>query len=116
MLYAQLNQTEKAEHAYRQAIERDGTLANSYMGLGKLYRQAGRHREAKEMLDRAVALAPRSASVHYLRAQVLQRLGQSADARREFYTAAGLLKSFNDRLQQDPSGDQTADAQDAAQQ
>jgi hypothetical protein len=27
-----------------------------------------------------------------------------------------LLKSFNDRLQQDPSGDQAADAQDAAQQ
>jgi hypothetical protein len=47
---------------------------------------------------------------------VLLRLGQSADAHREFDTAAGLLKSFDDRLQEDPSGDQTADAQDAAQQ
>jgi hypothetical protein len=27
-----------------------------------------------------------------------------------------LLKSFNDRLQQDPSGDHSGDAQDAAQQ
>jgi hypothetical protein len=40
----------------------------------------------------------------------------SEPSNREFDTAAGLVKSLNDRLQQDPSGDQTADAQDAAQQ
>ena len=57
-LYAQLNQTEKAERAYRHAIELDQTLVNSYVGLGKLYRHAGRDREALEMLDHAVALAP----------------------------------------------------------
>jgi Flp pilus assembly protein TadD len=115
-LYAQLNQTEKAERAYRHAIELDQTLVNSYVGLGKLYRHAGRDREALDMLDHAVALAPNSASVHYARAQVLARLGQSANAHQEFDTSARLLKSFNDRLQQDHSGDQAADAQDAAQQ
>jgi tetratricopeptide (TPR) repeat protein len=115
-LYAQLNQTEKAERAYRKAIELDQTLVNSYVGLGKLYRHAGRDRKALDMLDHAVALAPNSASVHYARAQVLARLGQSANAHQEFDTSARLLKSFNDRLQQDPSGDQAADAQDAAQQ
>ena len=113
-LYAQQNKTEKAEHAYRQAIERDNTLVNSYVGLGKLYRQAGRNGEALAMLDHAVALAPQSASVHYARGQALARLGQSAN--QEFDTSAKLLKSFNDRLQQDPSGDLAADAQDAAQQ
>jgi hypothetical protein len=46
----------------------------------------------------------------------LTRLGQPAKAHQEFDTAAELLKSFNDRLQQDPSGDGSADAQDAAQQ
>ena len=54
--------------------------------------------------------------MHYTRGQVLARLGQSAQAHEEFETSARLLKSFNDRLQLDLSGDQSADAQDAAQQ
>jgi Flp pilus assembly protein TadD len=84
--------------------------------LAKLYRRAGRYSDAKAMLDHAVALAPNSASIHYARAQVLARLGQAANAHQEFETSAQLLKSLNDQLQQDPSGDRTADAQDAAQQ
>jgi predicted Zn-dependent protease len=68
------------------------------------------------MLDHAVALAPQSASVHYLRGQVLAKLGRAAEAKEEFETSARLLKSFNDRLQEDPLGERSADAQDAAQQ
>jgi tetratricopeptide (TPR) repeat protein len=116
LLYMQLGQTDKAAHAYRKAIVLDQTLVNSYVGLAKLDRQAGRYNHSLEMLDHAVALAPKSASVHYLRGQVLAKLGQKAKADEEFGTSARLLKSFNDRLQQDPSGDQAADAQDAAQQ
>jgi Tfp pilus assembly protein PilF len=89
---------------------------NSYIGLAKLYRRSSRFREALEMLDHAVALASQSASVHYLRAQVLTHLGETADAQREFDISAKLLKSFNDQVQQSLSGDRTADAQHAAQQ
>jgi tetratricopeptide (TPR) repeat protein len=116
ILYAELNQPAKAERSFRRAIERNSALVNSYFGLAKLYRDAARYPEALEMLDHAEALAPQSASVHYARGKVLARLGQSANAHQEFDTAAQLLKSFNDRLQQDPSGDRSADAQDAAQQ
>ncbi len=48
-----------------------GEFVNSYFGLAKLYRDAGRYQEALEMLDHAEALAPQSASVHYMRGQVL---------------------------------------------
>jgi tetratricopeptide (TPR) repeat protein len=116
ILYARLDQPDKAEHSYRQAIEHNNSQVNSYFGLAKLYREAGRYQEALEMLDHAEALAPHSASVHYTRGQVLARLGQPAKAHQEFDTAASLLKSFNDRIQQDPLGDKAADAQDAAQQ
>jgi tetratricopeptide (TPR) repeat protein len=116
ILYAQLGQPDRAEHYFRQAIERNNLLVNSYFGLAKLYRQKARYPEALEMLDRAEVLAPQSASVHYTRGQILAHLGQSTKAQREFDTAARLLKSFNDRLQQDPSGDHSGDAQDAAQQ
>lgn len=116
ILYAQLSQPDRAERYFRQAVERNSLLVNSYFGLAKLYRNNGRYQEALQMLDHAEVLAPHSASVHYTKGQVLARLGQSAKAHQEFDAAAKLLKSFNDRLQQDPSGDHSADAQDAAQQ
>lgn len=116
ILYARLNQTDRAEHSFRQAITLDQTLVNSYIGVAKLYRTSSRYREALEMLDQAIALAPQSASVHYLRAQMLTHLGEAAKAQEEFDASARLLKSFNDQVQQNLSGDRTADAQHAAQQ
>jgi tetratricopeptide (TPR) repeat protein len=115
MLYVLLNQSEKAEHYFHEAIERNNTLVNSYFGLAKLYRDGARYREALEMLDHAERLAPTSASVHFTKGQVLKQLGQTAKANQEFEVSARLFKSFNDRLQEDHSGDRSADAQDAAQ-
>ena len=105
----------KAEQYFRDAIARNDQLVNSWFGLAKLYRDLGRYQEALEMLDRAESLAPQSGSVHYTRGQVLAHLGRTAQARQEFETSSRLLQSFNDRLQVDPSGDRSADAQDAAQ-
>jgi tetratricopeptide (TPR) repeat protein len=116
ILYAQRDQPDKAEHYFREAVARNDQLVNSWFGLAKLYRDTGRYQEALAMLNRAEALAPQSGSVHYTRGQVLSHLGQTARAREEFDTSARLLKAFNDRLQVDPLGDQSADAQDAAQQ
>jgi tetratricopeptide (TPR) repeat protein len=116
ILYAQLNQPDKAERYYREAVARNDQLVNSWFGLAKLYRDTGRYQEALQMVDHAEALAPQSGGVHYTRGQVLAHLGKSTQAHEEFETSARLLKSFNDRLQVDPSGDQSADAQDAAQQ
>jgi tetratricopeptide (TPR) repeat protein len=116
ILYAQREQPEKAEHYFEEAIQRNNSLVNSYFGLAKLYRQKNKYQQALEMLDEAEALAPNSASLHFTKGQVLAHLGKSAEARQEFGTSSKLLKSFNDRLQQDYSGDRSADAQDAAQQ
>jgi tetratricopeptide (TPR) repeat protein len=115
IMYVLLNQPEKAERCFRQAIARNGSLVNSYFGLAKLYRDDGRYQDALEMLAHAETLAPTSASVHFTKGQVLNHLGEPAKSKQEFQTAARLLKSFNDRLRQDPTGDQSADAQDAAQ-
>jgi tetratricopeptide (TPR) repeat protein len=115
ILYAQLNQPDKAERYFRQAIERNSTLVNSYFGLAKLYRETGRYKDALEMIDHAIAIVPQSASLHFTKGQVLTRLGQPVEARKEFDLTASLHKSFNDRLQQDQSGDKSADAEFAAQ-
>jgi tetratricopeptide (TPR) repeat protein len=116
ILYAQTGKLSKAEEYFRQAIQHNGSLVNSWFGLAKIYRDSGRYREALDSLDHAIAIVPQSASLHYTRGQVLARLGETEKSRAEFDTSAKLLKSFNDRLQQDFSGDRSADAQDAAQQ
>jgi len=115
ILYSQLNQPDKAEGYFRQAIEHDNSLVNSWFGLAKLYRDAARYKEALEMVDHALALAPHSASLHYTRGQALAKLGQTTQAREEFDLTAKLHKSSNDLLQQDRSGDSSADAELAAQ-
>jgi len=110
-----MDQPQKAEQYFRKAIERNKALVNSYFGLAKLYRDQARYKEALEMADRTEALAPKSASVHFTRGQILKSLGQPVKANLEFREAAMLNKSFNDRLQQDQSADRLADAQEAAQ-
>lgn len=116
ILEVRLEHPEKAERYFLQAIQTNGTLVNSYFELAKLYRLAARYGESLTMLDHAEALAPQSASVHYLRGQVLAKLGRAAEAKAEFAASAKLLKSFNDRLQEDPLGERSADAEGAAQQ
>jgi tetratricopeptide (TPR) repeat protein len=115
ILYVQINQPKRAEQSFRKAIDRNALLVNSYLGLAKLYLDGARYREALEMANHAVSLAPTSASVHYTRGQILKHLGQTAKANQEFQASAKLFKQINDRLQQDPLGDRFADAQDAAQ-
>ncbi len=116
ILYSQLDQSAKAERYFQQALERNGTLVNSHFGLAKLYRKSGNLQDALKQLNAAEALAPQSASLHYTRAQVLASLGERDEAQQEFKKSAALLSSFNQRLQQGPTGDRFADAQDAADQ
>ena len=116
LLYTALRENGKAEQAYRKAIEHDQGLTTSYLGLARIDRESERYTEALRMVDHAAALSPESASVHFERGRVLQRLGQKEKAHQEFDTAGALLKSFNDRLQTNPSGDMAADAASAGQQ
>jgi tetratricopeptide (TPR) repeat protein len=116
ILHTMLAEPAKAEQDFTLAVSHDPTLANSYFNLAKIYRASSRFPEALAAIDHASALVPKSASVHYLRAQVLARLGRKQQADEEFRKAAQLLKEFNDQIQKDPSGTIAADAQNAAQQ
>ena len=115
ILFVQLNHPDKAEHYFREAIQHNNTLVNSYFGLAKLYRDSDRYKEALQMIDSALGLVPQSASLHYTRGQILAKLGQAAKARQEFDLTARMHKSMNDRLQLDRTADQSADAESAAQ-
>jgi predicted negative regulator of RcsB-dependent stress response len=60
---------------------------------------------------RLSAIDPQSASVYYLRGQVLFVLGRRAEARKEFEEAARLKKATRDELERKISGQRVSDPQ-----
>jgi len=106
-----LEQSEEARHYFEKALERDSRLPASWYGLAKLDRAEKRYPEALKDLDSAGALDPRSASIHYLRGQVLLQLGRKADAETEFGTVRRLHQDTIDKLEQQISGGKYRDPQ-----
>ncbi|HVX67281.1 MAG TPA: tetratricopeptide repeat protein [Bryobacteraceae bacterium] len=88
-----LGQFERAERAYRQALEVnrppwfDGFLDYNY---GRFLMKRNRLQEAARHLDRAAEFAPDTRAVRYERAKLNERLGKYADARAEAERALAL--------------------------
>ena len=93
-----------AEIYFRDAVKRDRRLGTSWFELAKIYRQEKRYAEALKALDEAGAIDPRSASVHYLRAQVLLAVGRRSESQLEMATVQRLKKETVDKLEQEISG------------
>ncbi len=100
-----------AERYFHEALRRDSHLASSQFGLAKIYREEGKLTEALAALDAAGKLDPASASVHYVKGQILVRLGRRAEGRTEFDTAARMRKEETDRLEREVSGQSFLDPQ-----
>jgi tetratricopeptide (TPR) repeat protein len=89
-----LDRIGEAEHYYRQALRLDLRIAAAQFGLAKIYREQGRLKEALAAADAARRLDPDSASVRYVRAQVLRaprahRRGQGRVCRIDPAAASG---------------------------
>lgn len=96
--------SQDAEAYYLDAVKRDPRLGTAWFGLAKAYRQLKLLPDALRALQRAGELDPGSASVHYLRAEVLSQLGRKNEAQTEFATVQRLKKEGVDKLEQEISG------------
>ncbi len=94
----------EAETYFAESVKRDRRLGTSWFGLAKIYKQERRYPEALQALSEAAALDPKSASVHYLRAQVLTALGRKTEAQAELATVQKLKKENVDKLEEEVSG------------
>lgn len=106
-----LQASAEALHYFHEALQRDSHLASSQFGLAKIYREEGKLVEALAALDAAGKLDPSSASVHYVKGQILVRLGRRAEGRTEFDTAARMRKEETDKLEREVSGQSFLDPQ-----
>jgi tetratricopeptide (TPR) repeat protein len=87
--YAQQEFAE-AQKAFRDALQRDHRVADAHYGLAKILRQQKDYAGALRQLNEAQRLAPESASVHYMKGQVLLRLGRRQEAKEELAQATAL--------------------------
>jgi len=93
-----------AEIYFKDAVKRDRRLGTSWFGLAKIYRQEKRYSEALKALAEAGSIDPQSASVHYLRAQVLLAVGRKNESQLEMATVQRLKKDTVDKLEREISG------------
>jgi tetratricopeptide (TPR) repeat protein len=111
-----LDEYEDAQRYFEKALYGDSQLPAAWYGLAKIHRAAKRYSEALKAIESALALAPKSASVHYLRAQILVQLGREGEAQTEFAAVRRLHKETTDKLEQQIMGGLYRDPQLATEQ
>lgn len=96
-----LGNYEEAERYYREALARDSRLPSSLYGLGKIYEHDNHLSDAISVWKKAEKLSPESVSLHNALGRVLRRIGENADAQREFALVTQLeQKQHADELAQ----------------
>jgi Flp pilus assembly protein TadD len=103
--YVALEKEDLAEQNYRKAVQLDPRLTSSYMGLAKIYQKQGKFAPALKALDSVQKLSPEDYTAHYLRGQILQRLGQSENAKVEFDTYTRMMNAAREKRGKELSGE-----------
>jgi tetratricopeptide (TPR) repeat protein len=89
-VYALLQQDSDAEKNYREALRLDPRLINSCVGLAKIYQREEKYLQALAALDMAGKLDPGATNIHYLRGQVLLRMGRKQQGKKELETSVRI--------------------------
>jgi tetratricopeptide (TPR) repeat protein len=103
-VYSLLQQDSDAEKNYREALRRDPRLVNSYVGLTKIYQQQEKYSQALRAIDAAGTLDPGRTDIHYLRGQVLIRLGRREEGKKELETSVRIDNQRRDEREKQVEG------------
>lgn len=106
-----LEDSASAERYYRKAVDLDKTMATAWYGLARIYQDSQRYPEALKVVNAALALEKQSASLHFLKGQVLLRLGREKEARVELAEGNRLARIAQDELARKASGQSMPDPQ-----
>jgi tetratricopeptide (TPR) repeat protein len=90
-LYLAAGREEEAWAAFEDALRREARLPGTLLQLASLEARRGELAAALMHLDMAVKLTPDDHSVHFVRAQVLQKMGRKKEAEAEFAASRSLL-------------------------
>lgn len=82
-LYLRMNREEEAEKAFGECLQRDAKRPAAQYGLAKIYMQQKKYQKALTALAAAERNTTNAQSIHFLRGQVLMRLGRKLEAQAE---------------------------------
>ena len=94
------NDTE-AEKNYQHALKLDNKLVTAHLGLVKIYQRQNEYEKALAELQTAGHLDPASSRIHYLRGQVLMRMGRKEEARKELDTSVQMSSARRERREKE---------------
>ena len=85
--------------AYEEALKRDPRRPGAWFGLAKIYQKEGKFEEALRAVEETLKVVPESDKGHYLRGQLLLKLGRKEEGLAEFASAKKLMDADldNDR-------------------
>ena len=89
-VYSLMQQYSEAEKAYKEALQHDPRLLNSHVGLAKAYQHTQSYQQALGAIDAAGKIDPERPDIHYLRGQILLRLGRQVEGKKELQTSVRL--------------------------
>ena len=89
---------------FLKALALDPKMPLSLAGLGKAYVRKGQVKEAVPYLERAVALQPDSANIHYQLGQAYLKTGRRAEAKKEMDEAGRLQSEARGKQEERISG------------
>ena len=94
----------EAEKSYRQALKLEPRMLTPHLGLAKVYQRQGQYEKALAELDAAGKLDLQSSRIHYLRGQVLLKLGRKEEARKEIDTSVQMSSARREQREKEMEG------------
>jgi len=94
-VYWQMQDDANAEKCYREAIQKRSPAGQFTPWSAKIYQRQKKYAAALTETDQAVKLDPERTEAHYVRGQVLLRLGRKEEAKKEMTAAANPRKEVS---------------------
>ena len=82
----------------------DSQLGSSHFELARIYLREKRYKEALAEIDATQKLDANNSSVHFVRGQVLQKLGRTEEAKLEMAAATKVSEDQRSKRQQELYG------------
>jgi tetratricopeptide (TPR) repeat protein len=114
-LYLRADREADAKEAFEQALKRESRLPDTLVELAKIDMHSGQLDTSLHHIDSALKLSPDERSFHYLRGQILQKMGRKTDAEAAFVRARDLAATAVERERANFPKDQIPDPQLATQ-
>jgi len=78
-------------------LKRDPSRPGAWFGLAKIYQKQEKYEEALQAVGETLKVVPESDKAHYLRGQLLLKVGRKEEAQAEFASAKKLMNADLDK-------------------